>query len=405
MANAYYNVTLKTRTPIILANRPSNGEGSMFHSLDFLTGASIRGAFIQLWKQSYGLSQEKMTMEVQDKFMEEGFVFENFYTTKSSPLPLTAITCKQFPGFKTQEDGHGVRDSLIHYYLNKKSFDIEQFQCRDGENQCQSTLQTYEKLVKATPGHTESGAVYHVADSIQKIQSGHVAIDPITQTNIKGQLYFENAVDINETFSGSIHVPPSYQKEFEETFKTGSILRIGAKRTSGFGEIEVHEVREAKKRVLTSLNPGLRKSLKDRWETFQKTCEKLNVISDQEDAFSLTFMSDAILVDEFYRYRSGLTSELLGQLSGYDLPPAELVNSHVESKSISGWNQMWNTAVDDVTAVKLGSSYLFITKKDKREEWISYLEKLESNGIGERKYAGFGQVITCHPFHLQLEEV
>lgn len=406
MDSVYYHVTLKTKTPIILANRPSNGEGSMFDSLNYLTGSSIRGAFIQLWKQTYDHSYENMTSEIRDKFMDDGFVFENFYTRNTSPLPLTAVTCKQFPGFKTQEDSHGVRDSLLQYYMNKESFDMDRFQCREGEShKCQASLQTYEKLVKAVPARTESGATYQIAEPIQKVQSGHVGIDSITQTKRKGQLYFESAVDINEYFKGTIHVPVKYKKEFVETFKKGSVLRIGAKRTSGYGEIEVQEVRESEKRVPSSSNTNLRSSLEERWESFQETCKKQNIISDTENAFSLTFLSDAILLDEFYRYRSDLTTELLEQLSGKRLPSAELVYSHVETKTISGWNQVWRSALDDETAVKLGSSYLFITSTENREAWLSHLMDLEKAAVGERKFAGFGQIISCHPFHLQLEEV
>ena len=95
----------------------------------------------------------------------------------------------------------------------------------------------------------------------------------------------------------------------------------------------------------------------------------------------------------------------MNSIQDLDFPSFELKHSQVVTKRISGWNQMWKTALDDEWAVGMGSSYLFITTEGSDEDWIDLLSKLEKTPLGERTYDGYGTAYICHPFHLQLEEV
>ncbi|OZM56252.1 hypothetical protein CIB95_12575 [Lottiidibacillus patelloidae] len=411
MDKTYYLITLETASPLVLSNRPSSGDSSVFHSLEYIPGASIRGAFIQLMKQLDKYQDEvAVTKEVKDLFVEEGYRFGNFHPANSSLLPLTAVSCKQFPGFVSEdfEKNHGVRDSLLDNYLNTKEYNSASFECNhetEGGKVCQSPLLPYDRPITALEDYQLEGFLYQDARLVNKLQTGHIAIDPITQTNKKGHIFFENTIDIEEIFEGIIEVPREHKAVFENVMNINATLRVGSKRTSGFGMLNVTNCQEVNERIPTEGNPSLNKSLEERWKDFQSLCREKNVIKQDEFAFSITCMSDAILKDNWFRYRTDLTKDLLENYTNLTIPDFTLEYSQVSTKQISGWNQMWKTALDDEVGIKVGSSYLFKSKEGSDEEWIDLLGKIENMPIGERTYDGFGTVFVCHPFHLQMEEV
>lgn len=407
MNKVKYQIAVEAITPLILSKRPAVDGLSVIQSMDYITGASFRGAFIELWKNYYNfIDDNTVSEEILEKFLDNGIVFGNFYIKNSSPLPLTAITCKQFAGFKTEEDSHGVRDSLFQSVLNQKEFNMERFECnhQNDYNRCSSALTTKEGFVSVEP--SANGDTYTIKKPLTKILTGHISIDPITQTNLKSQLFFEEAIDVGQMFQGMIRVPVDLKDQFEEVMKVGTTLRVGGKRTSGFGEIKVTEFYKTTQKIPSDANYNLQLSLQERWSDFQKFCkDELKIISDQERAFTITLLSDGIFVDEYYRYRTDLTPELLTYLTGIDFSNTIIAHSHAISKRISGWNQTWHTAIDDELATKMGSSYLYITSNTNDKELINKLEKLQEIAIGERTYEGFGEIFVCHPFHKQLVEV
>ena len=314
MDRVKYLVTLETRSPVILSSRPSNDDSSTYQTMDYITGASVRGAFIQLLKDSGHFQDElAITNEIKEKFMEGGYRFGNFHISNSLQLPLTAVSCKQFSGFKNEDEkNHGVKDSLLLYFKNQTDFDPESLQCKHGsENSgiCQGSLTSFDKPVKPVRDS------YELSSPLMKIQTGHISIDPITQTNQKGQLFFENAIEIGERFQGFIEVPADQKENFEKIFHEGTSIRVGSKRTSGFGLVTVRDVSPTE-RILPSGNRSLRQDVQTRWENFQKVCKELGILKEGEKAFTVTFMSNAILKDSWFRYRSDLTKDLIEQYSG-----------------------------------------------------------------------------------------
>ncbi|WJQ13232.1 RAMP superfamily CRISPR-associated protein [Geobacillus stearothermophilus] len=403
-----YEVTVTAVSPIMLSSRPSSEGSSVYHTLEYIPGASLRGAWIEFYKQIHHITDEdKMTEIIFDRFMDQGYIFENFYPKNSLPLPLTAITCKQFPGFRSddEEKCHGVKDSLLLYYENQRQFHMDHFQCTHVSPQgqvCGAPYTSYDKWVEFD-GLTN---IYKTTEPPAKIQTGHVAISSITQTIEKGKLFFEQAIDIDEKFTGVIHVPAHLCEEFEqlaEKAKTIS-LRVGGKKTSGYGEFRVFSFGKKESDIMMDAWDSL--PLAERFRKFQAHCRELGIISEHEKAFSITLLSDAILLDPWYRFRTDLTPEFISYLTGISLPNTTLVHRHVAVRRLFGWNQQWHMALDEQIAVRRGSSYLYIAESDESDEtWIDVLEKLEATWIGERTYEGYGQIFVCHPFHLETKEV
>ncbi|QNU24352.1 hypothetical protein [Geobacillus zalihae] len=232
-----------------------------------------------------------------------------------------------------------------------------------------------------------------------------MAISPLTQTVEKGRLFFEQAIEIGERFSGIIHVPEDRCEEFEQLAEEAKhrSLRVGSKKTAGYGEIRVINWGRA---FGGGGSVWEDEPLSERFRSFQEKCRERGVIGKQEKVFSLTLLSDAIFLDPWFRFRSDLTPKFLAWLTGIELPNAELVHRHIALRRVFGWNQQWHVAVDEQIAVRKGSSYLYIVQDEEDDEtWVNRLSQLEAMWLGERTYEGYGRVVVCHPFHLQMEEV
>ncbi|HFJ9404076.1 TPA: RAMP superfamily CRISPR-associated protein [Bacillus paranthracis] len=395
-----YKVKLRTNSPLLLPNQPSGGESTMFQSLNYILGSAVRGAAIQRWGEMNGfIDEETFTKEIYEKFHENGIHFSNFYPNGATILPLTAETCKQFPGFRdTTEDAHGVKDMLLRHYEVSKTGDFSALSCCHDDEEtgeiCNSLLKSYEGLYKS-----ESRELVQVG----KIQSGHVSIDPITQTNQKGQLFFEDAIEIGEEFIGFITVPEQLESVFAQIFTQQNHLRLGAKRTSGYGEMTIEDVDVTTDKVADGYFSELNEPLHERYERLNEAAKELGVIQEGQSIFAITLLSDAIFVDKYFRYTSELTGELLTDLTGIQFEGLELVHSQAAIKRISGWNQKWKVAIDDEVAVRMGSTYLYTINEELLD--LEKLAQLENCCIGERTWEGYGELIVSHPFHKQWKEV
>jgi len=52
----------------------------------------------------------------------------------------------------------------------------------------------------------------------------------------------------------------------------------------------------------------------------------------------------------------------------------------------------------------MGSVYVFKVNSEKDMPYEE-LERIELEGLGERTNEGFGEVLICHPFHKEVEQV
>ncbi|TWG30825.1 RAMP superfamily CRISPR-associated protein [Geobacillus sp. C56-T2] len=390
-----YHVRITATSPLLLSNRPASEGSSVYQSLEYIPGTSIRGAWIEAYKRRNPSRSEKAYSHlISEKFMDR-YWFDDFSPEGRQRLPLTAITCKQFPGFKDDEGhGHGVKDSLLLYYRTLKRCEANE-EFVETELTCQRCQSVYTSY-----GQWVNEEFDRPAQPLRKIQSGHVAILPVTQTIVKGKLFFEQTLDIDQSFEGKIHVPVDDKAEFEEMMEwlKEHPLRVGAKRTSGYGEVKVMTYRESAEEH----SPPLR----ERFYRFQERCREMGIIGAEEKAFSLTMLSDGVFVDRWFRFRADLTPELLTELTGVEFPGVKLVYRHVELRRVYGWNQKWNVALDEQIAVKAGSSYLYIVSGRESEDfWIEQLERLEQSRIGKRIHEGFGRLRVCDSFHVCTEEV
>jgi len=69
----------------------------------------------------------------------------------------------------------------------------------------------------------------------------------------------------------------------------------------------------------------------------------------------------------------------------------------------SGWSTAWGLPKPTALAARMGSVYAF-RWEGTVDELLPELERIEQEGVGERRDEGFGECLVCHPFHLEVEE-
>ena len=134
---------------------------------------------------------------------------------------------------------------------------------------------------------------------------------------------------------------------------------------------------------------------------------KENGIALKNGCFSITLLSDSILMDDLLFPIRDISNNALEQLLGNTFPESDFILLQKASRngitsSFSGLSGL--RRFRDVT-IKKGSCYLFKYKGTDHEKLADVLGDLHKSGIGFRKNEGFGVISINHPIHqIELQE-
>jgi CRISPR-associated protein Csx10 len=120
--------------------------------------------------------------------------------------------------------------------------------------------------------------------------------------------------------------------------------------------------------------------------------------------FSLTLQSDAVVQDEFFRFLGTVPAETLAWEAGFGPGALELAGCFTESHQVSGWNTALRAPKAKVSAIRMGSAFLYSARGVEEQDLIGRLTELEARGIGGRRAEGFGRVKVCDPFHVEARK-
>ncbi len=381
-------LSLTPKSPIYLGEIKPNT--SFLSSKNYLPGGLLLGALGEYLVRS---KREKEIKEIINKIR-----FGNFFPSRGEtlwplPFPLTSLECKRKSGFKT--DGHGAFDSLLialaYEELQKSGakFPVPlEFRCRhsDKDRDCEGRMDR-------VSGFFIKEAKYEKVMSTKTSQT-KVAINRRRNTAEKGMIYSVTGLSPKGLFVGRIWSENGEVGVIKEAVET---MGIGGLTGRGYGKVELKEsevkIESIEKRV-KSFNEVLKKVWSD-----LATISINNGLSNKPEGFyfSLDLLSHAILRDE-----NGLpTLKLTLNLGGKKLESVFFSNS---STFISGWSTAWGLYKETYMGTSMGSVYVFRVDSEKD---ISYeeLEKIEAEGLGEKTNEGFGEVMICHPFHKEVEQV
>jgi CRISPR-associated protein Csx10 len=344
-----------------------------------IPGSVIRGALAELLLAQ---GEKNKIREVIDD-MYFGFFFPTTVLDRASlPLPITAFSCKSHFGFKSSS-GHGIFDTLLTAVVYKElekngaKFPVPfSFKCPN----------CFDRVDFASGFYYERNGFNLI--EVKKHSQTKVAINRLTRTAESGMLYSVTAIDPGEIrFIGKIKGEEKNIKLVEEALQE---MGIGAFTTRGYGQVEVARI-----------NIKMEK-LQDRIQVFN---QKMNEVWDDlltiagvkksfmSTYFSIDFISPGILNEQ------GIpTLKLSLEIQKERLEPIYWASVPV---FISGWSTAWGLPKETELGIAIGSTYVFKVEAHVKK-YLPELQRLEKEGIGERRDEGYGEILICHPFHKEV---
>lgn len=413
-----YLVEVRTHSPLAIAARPTT-PGLPTECQRHIPGTTLRGAIAgRLLRQGMDPESERF----RSLFLEGRVRYGNLYPVSrgreleelmdhSLPLPATAVSCKWRPGFKRSdvpvERGHGVRDTLI-VHLATDDMGVPEACLRDG---CDGDLEPFQGFYGAGE-HT----LFRTASAGARLIS-RTAIDSTLGAAKGGALYTLQAVNENETFSGFLEADPSVEGELEKAVD-GARLRMGSDRSRGLGDVRVVSLVPVGEPHLRLEEPvearlfGFEEALAAAGGLAIGLRERAGLTEDKWTVLPVTLYSAAVVLDEYMRNQTFIDAGTLNSVSR--CWPTErprwpdglrLIRAFTSSSIRAGWNSAHQLPRARDLVIDRGSVFVFAAPEHERDLLIACLQRLEQSGVGERRDEGFGQIIVCHPFHVEEEPV
>src|SRR6266566_1282629 len=427
----HFSLNLETLSP--LAIRADHAPGGVENAGN-IPGTTLLGSLAALHRLSHpgdAAAFEQLFLSGQIRYPDlypasfKQDALQGSTTLPIYPLPKTAQSCKRYPGFKPQEDqekddddGHGVRDSLVDMAI----FSLAEGAERNGQ------AVNWEFLLKPL----QDRAVCHVFEKPmpmdhfsgyyrRSIINGHMAeagaetrlqtrtgINRDTGTVQENILYSRRVFQEHARFQGELLVEddlaPVLEQFIKEIASTG-FVRIGTGRSRGMGKVSLalEAIRESEQDRFTSF--------KQRATAFNtKLREQIQSASDSLKLapfyFALTLHSPLILRDNLLRYRGVINEKLLQELLNISADSFALICQNADTRQILGWNELWGMPRTKEVAIDTGSVFLFATTIEEEkalEELLKALFELEQAGIGRRKAESFGRICISDQFHQEVE--
>lgn len=413
----HFSLALETLSPLaIRADHAPTGADSA----GYISGSALIGSLANVYRLFYKENKEQFEQLFLNGQVQYPDLYPASFKSKQVsgdspvyPLPMTAQSCKRFPGFfndEADERPHGVRDSLLDWATFElgRLADLKTatlLEALKPQKQCQHCGKPMERF--AGYYRSEDGRPVESASVDTRLQT-HTGINRDTGTVQEGILYNRRVFNEHTRFWGAIKLPDdladTFQQFIVEVGRSG-LVRVGTGRTRGLGKVHLS---------MQSLdghhNPDtFRESLDNFNKTLRYRAE--GVFSKGFTAqlkpfyFALTLHSPVILRDDLLRYRGTIDEVTLAKL--LDIPgdspnPFKLIYRAAGTKRVTGWNELWGTPRMNEFAIDTGSVFLFESSVGLDEDLLQALFNLEEQGIGQRKAEGFGRVRVSDPFHLEV---
>lgn len=376
----YYRLKAQLKSPLLVQeNRQSNTPVG----LDYLPGSSLRGAVAGHFLRCGGSPDDEMFRNL---FLTAPICFPDLFPINdpdqiSRPIPVTACSCKRYPGFLNQ-DGHGVGDTLAALLAGEMEQQpiTSPFFC----NNCQQDMTPFDGFWnddQQSPEKAEPVKIYHRHTGTDR-QTGTAAsaIFYVTQ-GISETLPYTDGNVVAQHLAGGVYLDEEQLDSLNDLFS--ETIFAGADRTRGMGELELTlEKWDDPDFDIESWDIGFRKKLS------QLTSRSIPT----GRYFTVGLDAHLIMVDRFLRP----SAEMI-----LDFPDIVPVLKLLQSHTVRGWQSSWGLPKPEDKSVKMGSVYLFQYQGNDVAGLKAYLKNLMVERIGLRRCEGFGQVRICDPLHIQ----
>jgi len=317
----------------------------------------------------------------------------------AAPLPVTARSCKRWPGFRYQTDEdhpyHGVSDHLMPWLLFALSEETAVAPL-DAVKEC--PFPRCRAAMDVIGGYyrwnREAGAIGRPTETLAL--RSHTGINRATGTGQDAILYSRQAIAQGSILQAHLRLDDALAETlypFMEQASAASQWRIGTGRTRGLGLVRL---RALDKRVVDA-PLGTAEDVAERVNQFNahlhRQAAAWAIALPQPCYVPITLRADMLLTDGLLRWRARLDEDTL---AAHGLAGARLVYHSAQLSRVLGWNGLLGLPRPDALAVARGSVFVFAF--DAVPD-AAALARLQHDGVGRRREEGFGRVMVADPFH------
>jgi len=390
-----------------------------YETLDYIPGSTIRGAIAKYVGDKYGYKDNRFVQS----FLQHPVIFCNLYPSgrdirsreMAKPIPLSARTCKAYPGFEVympdecpeEKKRHGSKDIFIMSFLTmliSKETGIP-LPFKGKCDHCKSSLKnlsgfyiTYSSEIKAPPRQVMTRIAINRKLSTTKERTlySYETIEPIFNPHTKRS---EPLI-----FSGLIKIPEN-SNGLKEILSETKEIKVGGRKNVGFGKAEIQfesfigDSKDTLQKRLIELNQKIGElgneftnllgisppRLKKRFEKLAKG----NLSKAGELYFTITLTSDLILLE----------SEFKNFIEKQFGATVKLKECFLDTHYVGGWNTAINIRKELYLAVSKGSALMFSIPSSEIKNLLDKVSELNQRGIGLQTFEGFGQFSFCDVFH------
>lgn len=314
-------------------------------TMEYITGSAIRGAFIYRYIKENNVSDINQGIH-KDKLLKGKIKFLNAYPAcgkeRSIPFPKCYFAPKEeIRGFDNSKD----RSLRIKLGLDR------------------NLGQGFEKV-------RLSEFVGYGSEGFKKVKVDKISSLHINKQGAKNILFRYESIKRGQNFKGIIIVEDDNYIDDVINLFNDSIVYLGGSKGSGYGKCRIKNLK------LADSNP------------------ETNIIKGKENIGNeiyLVAMSDIIYRNNFGEYKTNIDADYI--CSELDLNKVKFIDSSIETKNITNFNNKWNCHSPQIIGIKAGSVFKY---KIDGEIDKDKLNKFVNNGIGERKIDGYGRFIIVN---------
>lgn len=389
-----YLMLVRLDEPLLLSEKAE--AGNEFHTLDYVPGTALRGAFAGRAAARYVLEKDAAAYAAfHALFFRDQVYFTPLYPAyridnklyPTLPAPQALLTCSLYPGFLKS----GADDKQHHGAFNYALGDAAKQQLPECEK-CGAPLKPFQGFLPLQKNPRPLDTRY--------ITEMHVHIHPVTSKAAGGDLFSFNALAPGHYLLGEIEFASAQARQDfwelcalpDDMGNKGLPLQLGKANRRGYGAVTLW------------LQP---------WQATASAWHGAPLetrVSDLSKPLTLTLLSDAILLDPWGRFRVDLDeawlTSLLADLKDDQAHPLNLgVKTHrrfCSMRPVDAFSAYLGLPRWRDVAVRAGSVVGFeltgVTEQN-RPQILAWMQTLEREGIGLRRNEGFGRISFNHPLY------
>ncbi|MBD2206444.1 hypothetical protein H6G33_25275 [Calothrix sp. FACHB-1219] len=192
-------------------------------------------------------------------------------------------------------------------------------------------------------------------------------------TDGNGAVFSYDAIDARQTFQGVILCDSEEDKLIIESLLKSQDIWLGGSQSAGYGHTRIELI-----------------SNDSNWS---EVAINLDTRLPNKKFITITLLSDTILIDNHGQYSAvpDILRQSISKALKLDTELEFLENAiYASSIIVGGFNHKWGLPLPQTPALAAGSVFVF--KKTGID--LKQLQKLEEQGIGERRVEGFGRLVV-----------